>query len=312
VSGPSGVLRRRYQRLLAVYPSEWRAANQTVVLDTLLEAAGPTRRWPSPRETLALLAGGVGAWIRRRPDPDDRPRQWLEGLQLGGILLALGAVAVAGGPLVSWLGHGLRDVSGERPAYDGAAAAFNAVWLVLAAASLVSLLRARVRVALVATAAWVPGFVLAQWAFPGASQSTGVRNPAMLAVGAVLLALPLLAILAVLVRRGGARPRSWAWLLLPAALTISYGWAPLVWLLAAVVMVVGLVAALVLAGVTGEVRPAVALAVPCVPPMLGMVLATPLSAALVVTGLAAWGAVRTRQRRGPGRPAGGPAPQNDA
>jgi hypothetical protein len=39
VSAPSWVLRRRYERLLAVYPSEWRAANETVVLDTLLEAA---------------------------------------------------------------------------------------------------------------------------------------------------------------------------------------------------------------------------------------------------------------------------------
>jgi hypothetical protein len=310
MSSPSGVLRRRYRRLLAVYPSEWRAANQTVVLDTLLEAAGPTRRWPTPRETLALLAGGVRAWSRRRPDPGDRGQHWLEGLQLGAILLAMGAVAVAGGPLVSWLGHGLRDVAGEGPVYDGSSAAFDAVWLVLAAISLVSLLRGRVRIALVATAAWVPGFVLAQWAFPGASESTGVRNPAMLALAAVFLALPLLAILAVLIWRGGARPRPWAWLLLPAALTISYGWAPLVWLLAAIVMVVGLVAALALALVTGEVRPAVALAVPCVPPMLGMVLATPVSAALVVTALAAWGAVRTRQRKGPGSPAGGRHPVN--
>jgi hypothetical protein len=303
------VLHRRYQRLLAVYPSDWRAANETVVLDTLLEAAGPSRRWPTPRETLALLVGGARAWLRRRPDPGDRAQHWLEGLQLGAILVALATVAFAGGPLVSWPGHGLRDVSGEGPAYDGSSAAFDAVWLVMAAVSLVSLLRGRVRVALVATAAWVPGFVLAQWAFPGASASTGVRNPVMLALGAVVVALPLLAILAVLVWRGGARPRSWAWLLLPAALTISYGWAPLVWLLAAIVMLVGLVAALVLAVVTGEVRPAVALAVPCAPPMLGMVLATPVSAALVVTALAAWGPVRTRQRKGPRRPAGGPAPQ---
>lgn len=305
----ANLLRRRYQRLLAVYPRDWRAANGTVVLDTLLEAAGPSRRWPSLRETFALLVGGARAWIRRRPDPGDRGQHWLEGLQLGAVLLALGAVAIAGGPLVSWLGHGLRDVSGEGPAYDGSSAAFDSVWLVMAAVSLVSLLRGRVRVALVATGVWVPGFVLAQWAFPGASEGTGVRDPAMLALGAVVLALPLLAILAVLVRRGGARPRSWAWLLLPAVLTISYGWAPLVWLLAAIVMMVGLVAALPLAVVTGEVRPAVALAVVGLPPMLGMVLATPVSAALVVTALAAWGAVRTRQRKGPGRPAGGPAPQ---
>jgi hypothetical protein len=198
------VLRRRYQRLLAVYPSDWRAANETVVLDTLLEAAGPTRRWPSLRETLALLAGGVRAWIRHRPDPGDRGQHWLEGLQLGAILLALGAVAIAGGPLVSWLGHGLRDVSAEGPAYDGSSAAFDAVWLVMAAVTFVSLLRGRVRVALVATAVWVPGFVLAQWAFPGASEGTGVRDPAMLALGAMVLALPLLAILAVLVWRGCA------------------------------------------------------------------------------------------------------------
>jgi hypothetical protein len=66
-------------------------------------------------------------------------------------------------------------------------------------------LRGRVRVALVSTAVWVPGFVPAQWAFPGASEGTGVRDPAMLALGAVVLALPLLAMLAVLIRRGVRR-----------------------------------------------------------------------------------------------------------
>jgi hypothetical protein len=61
----ANLLRRPYRRLLAVHPSDWRAANETVVLDTLLEAAGPTRRWPSPRETLALLVGGVRVRIGR-------------------------------------------------------------------------------------------------------------------------------------------------------------------------------------------------------------------------------------------------------
>jgi hypothetical protein len=65
----ASVLRRRYQRLLAVCPGDWRAANETVVLDTLLEAAGPSRRWPSAREALALLIGGGRAWATPRGRP---------------------------------------------------------------------------------------------------------------------------------------------------------------------------------------------------------------------------------------------------
>jgi hypothetical protein len=178
----ASVLRRRYQRLLAVYPSDWRAANETVVLDTLLEAAGPTRRWPSLRETLALLVGGARAWIRRpRPDAGDRGRRWLDGLQLGAMLLALWELAAALGQLVFWVAHGFRDASGNVPAYDGSAAASGSVVAVLAAVTFVTLLRGRVRVALVAVVVWVLAGV--PWAIIGDPEGTvdglAIGRPAM-------------------------------------------------------------------------------------------------------------------------------------
>jgi hypothetical protein len=317
----ASVLRRRYQRLLAVYPSDWRAANEPVVLDTLLEAAGPTRRWPSPREALALLVGGGRAWLRRpRPDAGERGRRWLDGLQLGAILLALWTLAATLGQLGSWAGHGLRDGSGNVAAYDGSDAASGSVVAVLAAVAFVSLLRGRVRVALVAVVAWVLAGVL--WAIIGYPAGTAVDGlaigPAMVVWLAVVGPLPLVAVLAVLVWRGGARSRSWAWLLVAAALAIAFAWAPVLIAVLVAVSLVGLVAALALAAATGEVRPAVALAVVGLPWILGTVLGVLSSpaAALVVTALAAWGARRARQRQGQSRTAGGAAegspPRNDA
>jgi hypothetical protein len=237
----------------------------------------------------------------------------LDGLQLGAMLLALWELAAALGQLVSWVGHGFRDVSGIVPADDGSAAASGSVVAVLAAITFVALLRGRVRVALVAVVVWVLAGV--PWAIIGYREGTvdglAIGRPGMVVWLAVVGSLPLLAVLAVLVWRGGGRSRSWGWLLVPAALGIAFAWAPV--LLAVVVMVslVGLVAALALAVATGEVRPAVALAVVGLPWILGTVLGILSSpaAALAVAALAAWGALRARQRQGPGpgRTAGGPA-----
>lgn len=298
---------RRYQRLLAVYPSDWRVANETVVLDTLLEAAGPSRRWPSLREALALLLGGGRAWIGRpRPDAGERGRRWLDGLQLGAMLLALWTLAAALGQLASWMVPGVRDASGEVPAYDGTAAASGSLVAVLAAVAFVSLLRGRVRAALAVVVIWILAGLL--WVIVDYPEGTAVDGltigPAMVVWLTVVGALPLLAVLAVLVWRGGARPRPWGWLLVPAALAVAFAWAPVLVALVVMVSLVGLVAALVLAMVTGEVRPAVALAVVGLPWILGTVLGYLVSspaAALALIALATWGARRAR-----------PAPRNDA
>ncbi|GIH28255.1 hypothetical protein Aph01nite_65650 [Acrocarpospora phusangensis] len=309
------ILRRRYRRLLGVYPSEWRAANETVVLDTLLEAAGPDRHWPSARETLALLVGGGRARIARlRPDAGQRGRRWLDGLHLGAILLTLWWLAVAMGPLVSWLGHGFRDVSRDSPAYDGPSAAYDSVWVVMAAVTAILLLRGRVKAALVALAVWALASLLKPWVI-GADppEGTVAGSLAMTVLEAAVWALPLLAILAVLAWRGGVRSRSWAWLLLPTALVISYEWAPMVWTVTLMVLLVGLLAALPLAVVTGEVRPAVVLAIAGMHSLLSTVLTIEVSvtsAALAVTALAGWGAFRTRQ--GSGITTGGPISHEDA
>jgi hypothetical protein len=303
---PSSVLRRRYQRLLAVYPSDWRVANETVVLDTLLEAAGPARRWPSPRETLALLVGGARAWIGQRPDTGDRGRRWLDGLHVGAILLALWSLAAALGQLASWVGHGFRDASGNVPAYDGSAATADSLVAVLAAVTFVALLRGRVRIALAAVVVWLLAGVL--WTLVSYPDGTAVDRlaigPAMMAVQAAVGALPLLAVLAVLNWRGASRSRSWAWLLAPVTLALAFAWAPMVLSVVVIASLLGLVAALVLAVVTGEGRPAVALAVVSLPWLLGTVLGIQVSsiaAALAVTALAGWGAVRAGQDQDPGR-----------
>jgi len=211
------VLRHRYQRLLALYPSEWRAANQTVVLDTLLEAAGPDQRWPSRHETLALLVGGVRVWIGRpRPDAGERGRRGLDGLYLGAILLAVWSLAPSLGLLVSWVGHGFHDVSAYGPVHGGSAASDSVV--VLAAVALGSLLRGRARVALVAVGVWVLAGVL--WGIIRYPEGTVVGGLAigpatvvvaplpLLSVLALLALLAVLAVLAVLVWRRGARSRS--------------------------------------------------------------------------------------------------------
>jgi hypothetical protein len=244
----------------------------------------------------------------------------LDGLQLGAMLLALWELAAALGQLVFWVAHGFRDASGNVPAYDGSAAASGSVVAVLAAVTFVTLLRGRVRVALVAVVVWVLAGV--PWAIIGDPEGTvdglAIGRPAMVVWLAVVGSLPLLAVLAVLVWRGGARSRSWAWLLVPAALAIALAWAPVLLAVVVLVSLVGLVAALALAVTTGEVRPAVALAVVGLPWILGTVLGILSSpaAALAVAALAAWGALRARQRQGPGRTAGGPAegapPRNDA
>ena len=67
----SGQLRRRYQRLLFAYPTDYRAAHGEEILGTLLEAARPTQRWPSWRESTSLL---LGLRLRARRPPRSRPR----------------------------------------------------------------------------------------------------------------------------------------------------------------------------------------------------------------------------------------------
>ncbi len=73
--------------LLAAYPKAYRAEHGEELLTCLAEAH-PGRKFPPPREVVALVRGGVQAHARAAADDTTRP-WWLDGLQLAALALAL-------------------------------------------------------------------------------------------------------------------------------------------------------------------------------------------------------------------------------
>ena len=186
----SGQLRRRYERLLVAYPTDYRAAHGDEILSTLLEAARPTQRFPSWRESTSLLLGGLR--LRARQAAKESPRRlWTDGLHLGVLLVVL----------VN-LGHALQMQS--------------PLWTTLLAVGALAVLRGWGRASLAATA--IAGLAVARpllpphlglpWWLPGYGDWSAVGRYVWPAVVLAVLAWPGVARL---------RPRSWWWLLLPAA-----------------------------------------------------------------------------------------------
>jgi hypothetical protein len=64
-------LEMRYRWLLRAYPAWYRQDRAEEMLDTLLEAAGAGRKWPSVRDVRTLILAGlrVRAWHDQRPSP---------------------------------------------------------------------------------------------------------------------------------------------------------------------------------------------------------------------------------------------------
>ncbi|MFF5231436.1 hypothetical protein [Dactylosporangium sp. NPDC000521] len=85
-TGTEAVLARRYGALLRAYPKAWRAARGDEMLGTLLDAAEPGRRTPSPREAASILVQGTKerAGLRRRRTAG---AVWSEGLRIGALVL---------------------------------------------------------------------------------------------------------------------------------------------------------------------------------------------------------------------------------
>jgi hypothetical protein len=233
-------LRRRYQRLLVTYPTGYRAAHGEEILSTLLEAARPTQRWPSWREATSLLLGGLR--LRARQAAKESPtRLWTDGLHLGVLLVVL----------VN-LGHALQM---QFP-----------LWIVLVAVGALAVLRGRGRTALAATA--IAALAVARpllpqiglpWWLPGYGDWSAVARYVWPAVVLAVLAWPGVARL---------RPRSWWWLLLPAAqaaLALAEGPWPLIKAGAEVGL---LLAVLVVAVGALDPRPAIAAAVYLIPGLL--------------------------------------------
>jgi hypothetical protein len=236
----SGQLRRRYQRLLFTYPTDYRAAHGDEILSTLLEAARPTQRWPSWRESTSLLLGGLR--LRARQAAKESPtRLWTDGLHLGVLLVVL----------VN-LGHALQM---QFP-----------FWIALVAVGALAVLRGWGRTALAATA--IAALAVARpllphiglpWWLPGYGDWSAVGRYLWPAVVLAVLAWPGVARL---------RPRSWWWLLLPAAQAAL----PLTeqpWSLVKAGAEMGLLLAVLVVAVGAlDPRPAIAAAVYLVPGLL--------------------------------------------
>jgi hypothetical protein len=236
----SGRLRRRYQRLLFTYPSGYRAAHGDEILSTLLEAAAPTQRFPSWRESTSLLLGGLR--MRARQAAKESPRRlWTDGLHLGVLLVVL----------VN-LGSSLET---RFP-----------LWIALVAVGALAVLRGWGRTALAATA--IAALAVARpllpqiglpWWLPGYGDWSAVGRYAWPAVVLAVLAWPGV---------GRLRPRSWWWPVLPAAqaaLPLAEG----PWSVVKAGAEVGLLlAVLVVAVGTLDPRPAIAAAVYLVPGLL--------------------------------------------
>lgn len=258
-------LRRRYQRLLLTYPLAYRAAHGDEIISTLLEAAGPTQRFPSWREAVSLLLGGLRTRAREAAK-ESSERVWSDGLRLGVLLIVL---VNLGSALRSW----------------------SPLWIALIALGALAVLRAWTLPALIATAVaalaaarpLLPAVSLPWW-LPGYGDWSAVAR----------YALPV-AVLVVLARRAAGRPRarSWWWLLLPAVQAVLPR-AQTAWSLVEACLLVFLVlAVLVLTRAALDPRPAIAAAVYLAPGLLAAAETVAQQGALSSLWLAYWTALAT-------------------
>lgn len=180
---------RRCRSLLRAYPRWYRRQRGDEMLATLLEASQPGRRWPSARDTRALILGG----LRVRAAQDQRLTTGANvrlAAQLGAALALL--LLVAGNlssAILIWsriyavnVGDGIWSVYGLLGLATVVAAWFAPRFVVVALAA--------------ATAA------SAFWVYWGSDKTMAI------------LPASLLVMLAVLVFFGERMPRSWLWLAL--------------------------------------------------------------------------------------------------
>jgi hypothetical protein len=189
-------LERRYRRLLVAYPPQVRAARAEEILTTLAESGSGEGRMLSVREAWSLLVEGVRACARLAA-AEGPGRIWADGLQLGVLLVMFANLGVL-----------LRE------------AWWYPAWTVLLGATVVAILRARPRVALVLTvvaalAAARPllPMRLPQGLFGWGAPAYGDWSTVARHVAPVLL----LAGLSLPVLRRHLRARAWWWLLVPVA-----------------------------------------------------------------------------------------------
>ena len=140
-------LEGRYRRWMVTYPTEYRQQHQSEILGTLLEAAGPAQTWPSLREVVALLIGGLRtrAWLAGK----EPGRLWADGLRIGAIVFLIQTCSFA--ISVSLVSTVVVDSISQL-----AVMAQYPVVLALAAGGLVALARAHVIASLGTVVVMVP------------------------------------------------------------------------------------------------------------------------------------------------------------
>lgn len=281
MSAEATPLRRRYERLMVVYPRSYRAAHGAELVGTLLEGAAPGQRFPVVREIRGLVVAGLGA--RARQATAGAPPWWMDGLHLGVFLLVL---ANLGATIHSW---------------------WTWPWLALSVLVVLATMRGWVRVALplALLASLQVSRPLLHDILPDRVNGLPFYGPGYgeLAPVAPYLASVLgLAVLVVFATRSkGPQPlrrRSWWWLVVPAVAGVITGLdqggsgsvrAAWLWALGgAALEVLALTAALVATVLVRDARWAVAAAVYLVP---GMVWLGRNGGQMHVLGIAYWAAL---------------------
>jgi hypothetical protein len=125
-------LERRYRRLLAWYPGEFREVYQEEMLGVLLDAAGPERTRPTVRETADLLTGVLRYRLRRA---GSRGYQWR---RAGSVLAAAAPAMMLVVAVYRFVGAaGLPSgYYGDRPANGPSVWAPPVAWAVVTLAAL--------------------------------------------------------------------------------------------------------------------------------------------------------------------------------
>lgn len=115
-------LERRCWWLLRAYPKQYRSGRADEMLGTLVEAAGSERRWLSPRESAALVVGGIRARAARNAD-----MPVLASLRLAA-MLALAAFTQLN--FEGWPYMMRFNTENELTAYAGLSVATALIWFV--------------------------------------------------------------------------------------------------------------------------------------------------------------------------------------
>lgn len=91
----SGVLERRYRRLMAVLPKQYRSARGEELLAVLMDKSGPTQKWPTLGEMFSLAGLGIRVRVGVEHEPgasSDRGEVLRITALLSVLLLAIGGV----------------------------------------------------------------------------------------------------------------------------------------------------------------------------------------------------------------------------